>query len=155
MKKDNYLERYHRKVMSGKSIEQINGEEIDNINNKIDFMHIKLLTVIKEEINLSLNKEGFKEFLIKTAQEVVDAQMRNIISEIVNKTIQKLNKNIKMEAEITKSLCYSIDTDVKNAIRNLDCSAQTDIIIENVFKKHLERTTQKLGLEKEETLKIE
>jgi len=62
MKKDNYLERYHRKVMSGKSIEQINGEEIDNINNKIDFMHIKLLTVIKEEINLSLNKEGFKEF---------------------------------------------------------------------------------------------
>ena len=123
-------------------------ERLDSLERKHDFMLSRLNTVVDEQVRLRLNDEGFRMFLVDTTKSFIHAHMDDIIRLVVKETILRLNKNIKVELNITKELCYSIDSNIKHTIRDLDCSYDSDKAVERVLDKHISNVLSDNGIVK-------
>jgi hypothetical protein len=131
--------------MSERELDSIR-DDIRILNNKIEHINERMFNMIKEDIKFALNEEGFKNFLISTTKEFIRDNFKELIEKVTKETIARLNKNINQELIITKSLCYSIDTEIKHTIRNLDTSAHTDHLIKNKIDEHINRISKELIL---------
>ena len=128
-------------------------KEIDDLSNKINFMEKRMNLMINEKIDIKFEGIGFKEFIINSAKKVIKESTQDIIIKIIKETLNKLKQEIKITNKISRSLCLSIDDDIKNTIRSLDCSYNTDKMVEASIDKHINSIKNKIT--KELVLEIE
>jgi hypothetical protein len=62
------------------------------------------------------------------------------------------SEKIGIESQITKEILLSIDDDIKNTIRSLDTSYETDKLIEKVLQKNIEYCIKHMRIKKEKIL---
>lgn len=117
------------------------------LDEKIDYMLKRIDMIVNEKVNIKLSDEGFKLFLIKTTKDFVKANMDEIIKKVISETLHRLHNKIKIDAEITKKLCLSIDDEIKNVIKNNETSYSTDIIIEREIRKYIKNFNDTLKIE--------
>ena len=106
-----------------------------DLKEKLDFMHKRTGLVVKEEINIRLSEQGFKEYLFKTAGSFVKTHMKEIIIKVIKEVIKEQKRKIDAQNQYMNDLSLSIDNQVKHLIRKIDTSYSTDKLI----KEHLNK----------------
>ena len=114
---------------------------IQELSNKIDFMNKRMFSMINEVVNDKFEEIGFREFVTKSAKDIIKSETDEIIKKIIKETLNKLKNEIKITSKITQDLCLSIDDDIKKTIRSIDCSYSTDKIIKESIDKHIKKLT--------------
>lgn len=106
-------------------------EEYYVLEKKVDFIHQRLTKVIQEELKIALSREGFKDYLANMVKEYLSTHFSSLFQQVAQQTVNRTVQRLKYEHKITKDLCHSINDDVKQVIRELDCSPTTDEVIKN------------------------
>lgn len=139
MNKRQIIQNDYKKLNNAEIIERLTSVEL-----KLDFMMKRMQSVINEEIDIKLSEKGFKEFLFNTTSKYIQDNFKDIMSEVINKTLKSFNKRISEQAEITKDLTLSIDKDIKFALRRLDLSYSSDVFIEKYLREELDKHFDKI-----------
>lgn len=99
------------------------------------------IKLIEDEIRVSIKNASLHEYLHSITAQYVKDKVKPITEIVVEKIVKDLNRKFRKDYEVTKELCYSIDSEMRHTMKRLPIS----VISENLFKDKLSKIFERNG----------
>ena len=98
----------------------------------------------EQEIRARLSKKGINKILGKQIKGILRDDMPELIKEIIAATLSRVNQKLKIEADVCKSLTYSIDSEIRHTLMRMDVSYESSKMIEKETRRVIDEIGQKV-----------
>jgi hypothetical protein len=76
-------------------------------------------TSIRDEITHAMGEEHIRDIIRHSLKyEIESSRVEEIIKAVIEKIVTRMNKTLQNQLQITKTLCYSIDAEIKHTMIN-------------------------------------
>lgn len=125
-KQINDLKKQDSKIMDGvevwKKLEQnrINEIVFKNIASITEQISKKFSSWITQEVHANLSRDNIRGLIRVQLKRSIDSnEYREVIIDIVNEVLKKINRSLERELQVTKKITYSIESEIKHLGINL------------------------------------
>lgn len=100
---------------------------------------------IVQETKATLDKEGLRNIVRTYVKDILNRdEIITLTKEITEQVISRLNKNIERELKITKQICYSVETEIKDLSIKLPMNYSDSEKIKNRISNLINTSIKKL-----------
>lgn len=113
----------------------------------LDKFNKKVVTQIEQEIRQQLSEKGIRKTISLLISDITTQHLKPVIKLTIEETLKTMNTDLKRQAQITKELCQSIDSNIKHTLMKSPISYESEKAVINLLKNTINNVAQKKIME--------
>ena len=112
-------------------------------------LHGRLLTWIEEEVKSQLSEEGIRDIIRDIVKNTMtEGHLVSLTKEIAKDTLKKFNVHFVKQEKVTRTLCLSIDSEIKAVLTKANISYKTEADMAKRINAAIEKISSSIEAEK-------